>query len=52
LVEVNQLKFTNITAGSSPKTVKIEIAAKYKNPGGRPEYNASSSLEGSATMRY
>lgn len=51
-VTVTQLRFTNLTAGtSSGETIKIEMTVSYKNPANRPEYSAVINLENSVSLR-
>jgi type II secretory pathway pseudopilin PulG len=46
-IQVTGLSFTYI----NPDSVKIDLELKYKNPSGRPEYDFSTSLSSSASIR-
>jgi prepilin-type N-terminal cleavage/methylation domain-containing protein len=49
-IEVNQLVFTRIVSGSST-SIQIELGMNYKNPGNRPEYQATVNLTSTASLR-
>ena len=49
-VEVNNLVFTPVVTGQIP-SVQIELKINYKNPSGRPEYQASADLKSTASLR-
>lgn len=49
-VEVSQLTFTKVTTGSIP-SVQIDLVMNYKNPSGKPEYQASVHLTSTASVR-
>lgn len=52
LVKVTNLKFTNLSYGDAPGTVRIEMTLEYLNPMGRSEYQAKVHLENSVSLRY
>lgn len=49
-VEVNNLIFTKITTGDI-SSIKIDLKIDYENPANRPEYQASATLESTASLR-
>lgn len=49
-VEVNSLVFTRIVSGDS-ESVQIELGMNYKNPSGKPEYQATVDLTSTASLR-
>jgi prepilin-type N-terminal cleavage/methylation domain-containing protein len=49
-IEVNQLVFTRIVSGDST-SIQIELGMNYKNPGNRPEYQATVNLTSTASLR-
>lgn len=48
--EISNLNFMYILSGTSV-SVKIDLTAAYKNPSGRPEYNFSTSLSSTVSLR-
>ena len=52
LVQVTNLKFTNLSYEDTPGTVKIEMTIEHVNPAGRSEYEAEIHLENSISLRY
>lgn len=49
-IEVNQLVFTRIVSGDFA-SIQIELRMNYKNPGNRPEYQATVNLTSTASLR-
>ncbi|MCX6793146.1 MAG: prepilin-type N-terminal cleavage/methylation domain-containing protein [Candidatus Falkowbacteria bacterium] len=51
-VTVSGLTFTNLSAVSSPGTVRIQFTVTYNNPSGQNQYNYSKTFYTSATLRF
>ena len=49
-VEVTNLVFTKVMTDSIP-SVQIDLTLNYKNPSGKPEYNASINLTSTTSLR-
>ena len=49
-VEISSLNFTYIVSGDFA-SVKIDLTASYKNPSARPEYNFSTTLNSTVSLR-
>lgn len=49
-VEVSNLVFSQIITGTAP-SVQIDLRIEYKNPTGRPEYQASVNLKSTVSLR-
>ena len=49
-VEINNLLFRRIVSGESP-SIQIDLTINYKNPQGRPEYQASVNLVSTVALR-
>jgi type II secretory pathway pseudopilin PulG len=49
-VEISSLTFTKVASGTIP-SVQIDLTMKYKNPSGKPEYQASVHLTSTASVR-
>jgi len=52
LVEVTNLKFTNLSYEDTPGTIRIKMTVEHVNPAGRNEYEASLNLENSVSLRF
>jgi Tfp pilus assembly protein PilW len=50
-IQVQQLKFWNVSATGTPASIRIQIAASSTNPANDPNFSASQPLYGSATVR-
>jgi len=50
-VVVNNLEFLEITTTSTAPSIQINLKIDYKNPTGRPEYQASVNLTSTAALR-
>ncbi len=51
-VEVTDLTFSNLTAGSSPGIIQIELTLSSANPSGRNEYEYTKTATTSAALRH
>jgi len=50
-VVVNNLEFLEITTTPTAPSIQVNLKADYKNPTGRPEYQASVNLTSTAALR-
>lgn len=48
---VSQLLFRNLSATSTPSTIRIQISASSTNPAADPDFSAAQPIYGSATVR-
>lgn len=48
---VSDIIFTNLSAATSPGTLRIQYTVSYNNPDTQPEYSYSNVTTGSATLR-
>jgi len=49
-MEITALNFTHIVSGET-SSIKIDLIIEYENPSNRPEYNFSSSLSSTVSLR-
>ncbi|MFH1253110.1 MAG: prepilin-type N-terminal cleavage/methylation domain-containing protein [Candidatus Uhrbacteria bacterium] len=50
-VQVSALSFKNLSAATTPGTVKFQFTLNYTNPGGTPRFTYSKTFYGSASLR-